>query len=208
MESLLLPILSLAGLNLVALISPGPDFAVIVRNSLVYSRKTAVLTALGIALGILVHVSYCLLGLGVIIQEKVWLFMGIKYLGVSYLLYMGINGLRAKKKTPVSEKIQVRHDITPLAAIGSGFFTNALNPKCLLFFVSLFSVVVSPQTPFFLMLIYGAIIFVETLLWFSFVAFCLSGKRTRGKFNALGHWIERVTGGILMALGGKLLLIP
>jgi threonine efflux protein len=42
------------------------------------------------------------------------------------------------------------------------------------------------------------------LAWFSFVAFCLSGKRTREKFNAIGHWIERVTGGVLMGLGAKL----
>ena len=68
MESLLfeyLPsIVSLSGLVMISLISPGPDFAVVVKNSVVYSRKTALLTALGISLGILVHVTYILLGLG------------------------------------------------------------------------------------------------------------------------------------------------
>lgn len=210
MESLLytsLPsIISLAGLNLVALISPGPDFAVIVRNSLVYSRKTALWTAFGIALGILVHVSYSLLGLGFIIKENAWLFLGIKYLGAGYLLYIGINGLRAKKKALTLEPVHHRHDISVLSAIGTGFLTNALNPKCMLFFISLFFVVISPDTPAFIILIYGLLIFVETLVWFSFVAFCLSGKRTREKFNAVGHWIERVTGGVLIALGAKLLL--
>ncbi|HUX78289.1 MAG TPA: LysE family transporter [Alphaproteobacteria bacterium] len=210
MESLLIlylpSIISLAGLNLVALISPGPDFAVVVRNSLIYSRKTALLTALGIALGIFVHVSYSLLGLGFIIKENAWLFVGIKYLGAGYLLYIGISGLRSKKKVLAITNAQLTHDISAFAAIGSGFLTNALNPKCILFFISLFSVIISPSTPTTIMFIYGFLIFVETLAWFSFVAFCLSGKRTREKFNAVSHWIERVTGGVLIALGAKLFL--
>ena len=199
-------ILSLAGLNLVALISPGPDFAVIVRNSLVYSRKTALLTAFGIALGIFVHVSYSLLGLGFIIKENAWLFVSIQYLGAGYLLYIGVNGLKAKKKTLAVTNIQHQQDISTFSAIGSGFLTNALNPKCMLFFISLFSIVISANTPTFILLIYGILIFVETLIWFSFVAFCLSGKQTRGKFNAVGHWVERFTGSVLIALGTKLFL--
>jgi threonine/homoserine/homoserine lactone efflux protein len=75
-----------------------------------------------------------------------------------------------------------------------------LNPKCIFFFISLFSVVISPDTPPQILSLFGVIIFVETLAWFSFVAFCLSGKRTRERFNAVGHWIERITGGALMGL--------
>lgn len=85
-----------------------------------------------------------------------------------------------------------------------GFLTNALNPKCILFFISLFSLVIVPNTPPAILSLYGIIIFVETLAWFSFVAFCFSGKCTRERFNAIGHWIERVTGGILMGLGARL----
>jgi RhtB (resistance to homoserine/threonine) family protein len=203
----LFPMLSLAGLNMVALISPGPDFAVVVRNSLIYSRKTALLTALGIALGSLVHVSYTLLGLGLIIKENAWLFFVVKYVGAAYLLYIGYKGLRVKKTPSSFESVQHTQDISSLSAIWSGFLTNALNPKCMLFFISLFSVVISPNTPTLMITIYGAIIFIETLLWFSFVAFCLSGKRTREKFNAVGHWIARMTGGILMILGVRLLFV-
>ncbi|MBA3813635.1 MAG: LysE family transporter [Alphaproteobacteria bacterium] len=197
--------LSLAGLNMVALISPGPDFAVVLRNSLIYSRKTALLTAGGIALGSLVHVSYTLFGLGLIIKENAWLFLIVKYAGASYLLYIGYNGLRAKATTSSFESVPLTRDISSVSAVWSGFLTNALNPKCMLFFVSLFSVVISPNTPTLIIAIYGAIIFVETLLWFSFVAFCLSGKRMREKFKAVGHWIARVTGGGLVMLGVKLL---
>jgi len=200
-------ILGLAGLNMIALISPGPDFAVIVKNSLIYSRKTALLTALGIALGIMVHVTYTLLGLGVVIKESVWLFHGLKYLGAGYLIYIGFKGLKAKKAALALGNVHHSRDIPAISAIRSGFLTNALNPKCMLFIMSLFTVVIPLDTPTFIMTIYGMIIFLETLAWFSFVAFCLSGKRTREKFNAVGHWIERITGGILVMLGAKLTFI-
>lgn len=197
-------ILSLSGLMLISLISPGPDFAVVLRNSLIYSRKTALLTAFGISLGVLVHVTYTLFGLGVIIRESAWLFLTVKCLGAGYLLYIGYKGLKAKKTVlGLGQEKHIR-DISALSALCCGFLTNALNPKCMLFFGSLFSMIISPHTPIAILSTYSIIIFLETLAWFSLVAFCLSGKRTREKFNAVGHWIERVTGGILMTLGAKL----
>jgi RhtB (resistance to homoserine/threonine) family protein len=200
-------LLSLSSLMMVSLISPGPDFAIVVKNSLIYSRRTALLTALGIAFGILVHVSYTLLGLGVILQKSVWLFTVIKYSGAVYLLYIGYKGLRAKKTRLRDNKLEQTKDISALSALGTGFLTNALNPKCMLFFISLFSMVIAPNTPPQILGLYGVIIFLETLGWFSFVAFCLSGQKTRERFNAVGHWIERVTGGILVGLGAKLFFV-
>ncbi len=197
-------ILSLTCLQIVALVSPGPDFAVVLRNSLVYSRKTALFTALGIALGIMVHVTYTVFGLGFLIAKTTWLFSAFKYVGASYLIYIGYKGIRAKKHPLALGSIQHIQDISPLAAVRSGFLTNALNPKAMLFFVSLFSVLIAPGTPAFILGIYSVIIFTTTLLWFSIVALCLSGKTVRAKFSAMGHWIERVTGGLLVLLGIKL----
>lgn len=120
MESLvshLAAILSLAGLNMIALISPGPDFAVIVKNSLVYSRRTALLIAFGITLGCLIHISYSLLGLGLVIKENEWLFHGLKYLGAGYLFYIGLKGLRAQKKVIDLNTEAHRQDISAFAAI-------------------------------------------------------------------------------------------
>ena len=101
MESLLfeyLPsIVSLSGLVMISLISPGPDFAVVVKNSVVYSRKTALLTALGISLGILVHVTYILLGLGFVIAKTPWLLFSIKCLGAATLFSLGFRALKQKK---------------------------------------------------------------------------------------------------------------
>lgn len=198
-------ILALTAIQWVGVISPGPDFAVVMRNSLVYSRKTGVLTAVGIAFGILIHLAYILLGVGMIIAKTVWVFHAFKYLGAGYLLYIGVKGLRAQKSALPYENTHHRKDISFLAALRSGFLTNIMNPKAMLYFLSLISAFITPQEPPIIILIYGAIIFSSTLIWFVFVALCFSHKRLRLFFSRCHHWIERVTGGLLTLLGIRML---
>lgn len=197
-------ILTVTGIHMAALISPGPDFAIVVRNSLVFSRAAALATALGIALGVMIHVSYILLGLGALICQTLWLFMGLKILGAGYLLYIGYQGLRAQK-TIVNEAQEVAAaELTLFQAVRSGILTNALNPKAMLFILSLFTVVIAPEAPRALLSLYAGIIFVTTLMWFSLVALFLSTPRIKQAFVRSKHWIERLTGGALFALGAKL----
>jgi len=200
-------ILALTGIQMVGLISPGPDFAVVVRNSLVYSRKTGILTAIGVASGILVHLAYILLGLGILISKTVWLFQLFKYSGAGYLIYIGIKGLQVKKNSLNYGDTRSRKDILPLAAFRVGFLTNALNAKCMLFFLSILSAFLTPNEPGIIIFIYGAIIFSTTFIWFCLVAVCFSHERLRLLFNNIHHWIERVTGGLLILLGTRMLFV-
>lgn len=200
-------ILSFTALQIIGLISPGPDFAITMRNSLVYSREIGLLTAMGIACGIMVHVTYTLLGVGLFVMQTSWLFNLFKYLGSAYLFYIGFKGLQAKKHKLLTANPTHQKPISALSAFRSGFVTNALNPKAMLFFLSLFTVFLSPQTPSLIMMTYGVIIFITTLLWFVFVSLCFSNKRIRSLFSSISHWIERVTGGVLILLAIKLLFI-
>ena len=199
-------IVSLTVIQLLGVMSPGPDFAVVVRNSLVHNRKIGVLTAVGVSLGILVHLSYILLGLGAVISKTVWLFQLFKYLGAGYLMYLGIKGLLAKKQTTNFED-NIQHLTQPSAfiAIRTGFLVNAMNPKAMLFFLSLISAFVTPTVPTMITIIYAAIIFTSTLIWFSFIAICFSHARLRSFFKNFQYLIERVTGGLLILLGMKIL---
>ena len=200
-------ILALLFIQVVGLISSGPDFAVVVRNSLIYSRKTGVLTAVGVAFGILIHITYILLGFGVLVSKTVWLFHLFKYLGAGYLLYIGSKGLRARKKAVEYGDLHHRKDISSLRALHTGFLANVLNAKCMLFFISIISAFLTPSVPGMVVFIYGAILFLSTLFWFLIVAFCFSNKHLRKTFNNYNHWIERVTGGMLMLLGIKMLFV-
>lgn len=132
-------------ITLLAVVSPGPDFAMVSRNSLLLSRRSGVLTALGIGLGVLVHVTYTLLGVGLLIQQSAWLFNVIKLLGALYLIYLGFKMLRTQKAGEFAPSKVA--PVSDLEALRIGFLTNALNPKTTVFIVSLFIQVVGPDTP-------------------------------------------------------------
>lgn len=189
----------------ISLISPGPDFAITVKNSLIYSRRSGLLTALGIASGCLFHISYTLLGLAFLIAKTPFLLQMIQYSGAGYLLYIGYNSIKAQNHLYTIHGTQSKMDLKPIKAFSMGLLTNLLNPKLMLFCISLFSVLVPENISLTNKLLLAIVLFIETLLWFSVVAFSLSGKKTREKFEAASHWIERVTGVILIALAVKLL---
>ncbi|MFM9955079.1 MAG: LysE family translocator [Opitutaceae bacterium] len=195
--------------HLLAVVSPGPDFAVVLRQSLTHGRRTAIWTSVGVGTAILLHVGYSLLGLGLLIQSsEVW-FALVKYAGAGYIAWLGLQSLRVKPRTE-SEVFAGRGEAgavglpTSRAAFVTGFVTNALNPKATLFFVSLFVMVVSPQTPKLVQLGYGVWMALGTMAWFSLVAVFFTREDVRRGFLRLGHWIDRVLGVVFLALAGSL----
>lgn len=198
--------LTVAVIHLLAVMSPGPDFVMISRNSLIYSRRTGIYSAIGLALGMLVHATYSLIGIGLIILKSILLFSILKFIGAAYLIYFGYFCLRAKPNQEQNFTEKTRADLTKSAAIRVGFLTNILNPKATLFFLALFTQVVSPQTPKLIQALYAFEMSLMTFIWFAFVAFTLSHNLIRAKFAAAQHWFERVFGVILIALGVKVAL--
>ncbi len=191
---------AVASITILAVISPGADFAMVTRNSMVLSRRAGVLTAAGISLGVLVHVAYSMAGIGLLISQSIMLFNAIKLVGAAYLIYLGATLLRARKVAPD----QVAANVTPVsdwAALRTGFLTNALNPKTTLFVVSLFAQVISPSTPIFTQLCYGVFMSLAHMVWFAFVAYAFSSEAARRVVASCRHIIERCIGGALVALG-------
>lgn len=186
-------------ITLLAVISPGPDFAMVTRNSLMLSRRAGVLTALGIGLGVLIHVTYTLIGVGLLIQQSLWLFNAIKLAGAGYLVYLGVKMLRAQPGGAPAQAAEA--PLSDAAALRTGFLTNALNPKTTVFIVSLFMQVVRPDTPLAVQIGYGAFIAVAHIVWFGLVALCFSAQAVRERLLAVRHWIDRAFGGLLVGFG-------
>jgi len=199
-------ILTVALLHFLAVVSPGPDFIMISRNALVYSRRSGVYAAIGLALGISVHITYSLVGIGLIISRSLILFSFLKFIGAGYLLYIGYKAIRSKPSLHVVNNEPQQKHITKFEAIRMGFITNATNPKVTLFFLSIFTLVIKPTTPFFIKLIMGAEMALVTFLWFAFVATILSHNLIKNRFVRVQHYVERVMGVLLIALGIKLAL--
>jgi RhtB (resistance to homoserine/threonine) family protein len=208
MESYLPEFLIFASAHLLSLISPGPDFLMVMQSSLRYSRKTALLVSFGIACGELIHITYSLLGIGLLIAKSMWVFTIIKYLGSAYLIYIGFTTLRAKRL--INNSAFVIKDITRienlsyLQAFVRGFLTNALNAKAAFFTLSFFTVLVSPTTPFYMQALYGAFVSCSTFIWFSLVSTFLTNPHVQKQLLGIKHWIERVCGAVLIFLGIKL----
>ena len=205
----------IAAIHLIAVASPGPDFAIILKQSIRYDRRTAIITSFGIATGILLHVTYSLVGIGLLIASDERLFTGLKYLAASYFCYIAWHGLRAKKPDVNSANPQVssNDDITGNVDVPSvkkafftGFLINGLNVKATLFFVSLFSVVIEPSTPFAIKLSYGLYMTVATAAWFVFLSYLLTHPRVRTFLQVKGYLLDRVMGLVLLLLAIQLVL--
>lgn len=197
---------TICGLHLLAVASPGPDFAIVLRQSITHGRAVALWTSVGIGSGILVHTGYSLLGIGLLVKSSITAFTVMKILAAGYLAWIGIKALRAR---PASlDRIQPS-TTTPTApgrrsAFIMGFMTNALNPKATLFFLAVFSVVIDPHTPRLLQAGYGLWMAVVTALWFSLVSLVFTHEPVRRAFLRMGHWFERAMGAVLLGLGLRL----
>lgn len=196
-------IISVAIISIFMAISPGADFIMITRNSIFYSRSAGLYSALGISIAIWIHVTYSIAGLAVIISNSVILFSIIKYMGAAYLLYIGWKTFKSNTNLNI-EKPTDKKTLSNLSALKIGFITNALNPKTTIFFLSIFTQIVDSTTPLAIQILYGAIISIAHLLWFSLVALFLSHPVLLQKFNLSKNVIEKVVGSLLIGFGLKI----
>ncbi|BBP85384.1 lysine transporter LysE [Pseudomonas sp. Pc102] len=197
--------LTVALIHLLAVASPGPDFAIVVRESVAHGRRAGTWTAIGVGTGIFVHVAYSLLGIGLIVSQSIVAFNALKWLAAAYLLYIGIKALRAKPADPIATEAELTApERSPRGAFVTGFITNGLNPKATLFFLSLFTVVINPHTPLAVQAGYGLYLACATAIWFCLVALLFSQQRVRSGFARMGHWFDRLMGAVLVGLGVKL----
>lgn len=184
-----------------AVISPGPDFAMVLKQSITYGRKASIYSSIGIGLGISVHVIYTILGIGLIISKSIILFTTIKLLGALYLIYLGYKSLKSAGFKLEEKQLLEKESISNKKAFVQGFLCNALNPKATLFFVSLFTVIISIDTPIYIQAIYGVICIFITMTWFVFLSLVLSFKKVRNFFNSFGKWFDKTIGVVLISLG-------
>lgn len=191
--------------HLLAAASPGPDFLMVTQQTLSNGKKSGILCSLGIALGLSVHIAYSALGLAAVIANSLTTLWAIKMLGGSYLIYLGIKGLRSRPGN--FEGVQGNHVevCSRIKTIRIGFLCNALNPKAPIYFVSLFTIVLSPNMPLYLLTVYGLWIMFLQFAWFSFVATLLATPLISQHFRRFGHYIDRILGGAMIVLGVKVI---
>lgn len=199
--------LTIAIAHLFAVASPGPDFAIVVRQTIAQGTRAGVWTSLGVGSGILLHVAYCLLGVAVLLTSSPRLFTVVKSIAAVYMLYLAFQSFRASlRHIGPSASEDIAAEATPRIAFTSGFLTNGLNPKATLFFLALFTVVIAPDTPLIVQALYGLYLAVATFLWFAMLSQVMGRTGVRSFMLRAGVWFERGMGLILLVLGLQILL--
>jgi RhtB (resistance to homoserine/threonine) family protein len=203
-----LEFLGLMAVFSLVIVSPGADFLLVLRQCIVHGRRAAIITSFGIGASLLFHISYTILGIGLIVSKSLLLFSLLKWAGAAYLLYLGVASLRAKAfefpEGAFATEGASGAQVSALRCFLMGFVTNALNPKPVLFFLSLFSVLVSHETPAVVQGIYGLLMATALILWFVGVSTFFTIASVRERFIAWGRWFNKVCGVLFIGLGVRL----
>ncbi|MEE3299992.1 MAG: LysE family transporter [Pseudomonadota bacterium] len=193
--------LTIAIAHLFAVASPGPDFAVVARQSVTGGTKAGLWTSFGVAVGILLHVGYCILGVALIVSQSPSLFNAMKYIAALYLFYLGVQSIRQSTRLQEeSMKVSMEVSVDPGKAFLLGFLTNGLNPKATLFFLALFTVIIDANTPTQIQVVYGIYLALATFAWFAMLSKLLGRSSIRDRIMRSGVWFERAMGAILILL--------
>lgn len=195
-------LIAVATITILAVISPGPDFAMVTRNSYAFGSRTGLISALGIACGVQVHVMYTVLGIAVVIVDSPLLFLAMKVLGAAYLIYLGYQSLTNQTALKLEEAPGAAP--SSLAAFRMGFLTNALNPKTMLFVVATYTQVVHAGSPMSHNVAYGLFMSVSHWIWFSIVALFFAAPAMRRRLLNHQLTVDKLIGIALIALGASL----
>ncbi|MFV0547984.1 MAG: threonine export protein RhtC [Limnobaculum xujianqingii] len=197
--------LTVAVVQLVALASPGPDFFFVSQTAVSRSRREAMYAAIGIMSGVMVWAAVALLGLHILLQQMSWLHSLIVICGGAYLCWMGFCLLRSafSKSQPQSHDVSAESEEAPhnSHAFLRGLFTNLSNPKVLVYFGSVFSVFVGDDIASSTRWGLFALIAVETLIWFTLVAFIFALPVMRRGYQRAAKWIDGIAGTLFAGFG-------
>lgn len=192
---------TILAVHIFAWFTPGPLFVLIVRNSLVYSRKSGIWTAVGIAIGNLIHITYSVTGLALIISASSMAFNVIKFLGVGYLVYLSIKTFLIKVETQKADTTAAEHkDIPTLKAVKIGFLTNILSPKASLFFASIFATVMSSGSPFWIVIFLWIAMPLNSFVMATILSIFFTQKRIRAFYGQYQHIANKLLGTALLIL--------
>ncbi len=195
------------GVSLVVIMTPGPDTAITIRNTLFGGRAGGVFTALGIAVGQTIWALATSIGIVAILVASEPLFLAIKYAGAAYLIYLGYQALReavypSHPAAGASKGGQSSFELKPLAAFRQGIISDLGNPKMAVFFASLLPQFVPAGHPsFFALLLLGTVFAAMTFSWLALYTFVVAKAGDFLRRPAIRRAIEGATGALLMGLG-------
>lgn len=189
----------IVGVTFLVMVSPGPDMLIVLRNTLIGGRSAGRRTSLGVLTGNLVHIGYCIVGIGWLISQSILAFSVLKYAGAAYLIYLGVASFR-------SDASRLDPRLLPTARsrrawFVQGLFNNLLNPKGTLFYLGVFTTVITPETGAAdTLVLVVCMLAVSAAFWLVFVQ-TLDRPVVRASIERSERFVSRTFGVLLVFLG-------
>lgn len=197
-------VLVVIGITFLVMVSPGPDMLIVMRNIIIGGRAAGMKTSLGVLAGNLVHISYCVVGIGWLISQSILAFSIFKYAGAAYLIYLGIVSFRSSGTTLDISSVNSQHSNRTWFL--QGFINNILNPKGTLFYLGVFTMVITPETTAGITLVLvGCMILVSASFWLFFV-YTLDQPIIRRFIERFQQAVSKAFGTLLVSLGFRVAL--
>lgn len=198
--------LFVATIAALGMLSPGPDFFLVIKNAARYHRAAALTTAAGVICGVVTHMTYCVAGIAVVITTTPWLFGLLKYAGAAYLIWLGVQALLSRGGSKISVSDVAREQVSLKKAFLQGYLCNLLNPKATLFFLAMFTQVLNVNSGLGEKLWYAGIIVGLTVVWWPLLVVLIQSDPVRRALTRAQKIIDKLLGGMLLALGIKVAL--
>ncbi|WP_027967473.1 LysE family translocator [Halomonas halocynthiae] len=197
--------LTVAFAHFLALLSPGPDFVLVVKSAMKNDRRKAIGVAAGISSANALYIALCLFGVGAILASSVKVMIALKIVGGLFLMYLAVQALRVRKSDYQDILLEIgknkEANTTFFKEFSVGFMSGVLNPKNLLFYLSLFTVVLTNDVSLTFKILLGAWMTLAVFFWDAAIVFLLSTNKVRQQFTRLAYYIDKVTGAILGLVG-------
>ena len=190
-----------------AIISPGPNFILVTNTALGDSRRAGLFTAFGVATGSGLFALAGLVGLLLLVHSLPYFTLVMRFVGGGYLVWIGFDMLRNRHRN-VDPKLTTDSavGVSSLVSYRTGLFTNLSNPKAWAFYLSLFTLILSPTFPLWGKVFLNVSMFLISLAWYATVAFLISSQKFQPAFLRLQPVIQVVLGCLLVLLGLKVLV--
>ncbi|ANI30887.1 lysine transporter LysE [Yersinia entomophaga] len=198
--------LFVATIATLGMLSPGPDFFLVIKNAARYRRSAAMMTAFGVICGVATHMSYCVAGLAVVITTTPWLFNFLKYAGAVYLIWVGIQALLSRGESKMNISHLPQQTIKMKNAFLQGYLCNLLNPKATLFFLAVFTQILQINSGIGEKLWYASIILGLAVVWWPILVILIQSAPVRRGLAKAQKLVDKVLGGLLIGLGIKVAL--
>jgi threonine/homoserine/homoserine lactone efflux protein len=189
----------------VGVVSPGPSFVMVARTAVAQSRRDGVAAAIGMGVGGVLFAAAALIGLHLVLTAVPWLHLVLKVSGGAWLLYLGWRIWRG-----AAQPLAVAATETPTAQAARrsfvlGFVTQVSNPKTALVYASVFAAFLPRDLSAGALWALPLLVFIIETGWYALVALALSSTTPRAAYLRAKCWLDRAAGGVLAALGLKLI---